>query len=118
MHSHADISKLSESRKENEALFFPFSAFAIKEFIEKKGNEPHILKLKYLGKYIDDFKDNKRNINMEQNLPNNNFKNLFSKSGLIDKKTNINDLKIKDFSEKGLYSKSGLNEETLTSALL
>ena len=110
LHSHADISKLSESRKENEALFFPFSAFAIKEFIEKKGNEPHILKLKYLGKYIDDFKDNKRNINMEQNLPNNNFKNLFLKSGLIDKKTNINDLKIKDFSEKGLYSKSGLNE--------
>ena len=37
---------------------------------------------------------------MEQNLPNNDFKNLLEKSGLIDKKTNINDLKIKDFSQE------------------
>ena len=48
---------------------------------------------------------------MEQNLPNNDFKNHFAKSGLIDKKKNINDFKIKDFSKNEHFSNSGLNEK-------
>ena len=76
LHTHADIEKLSFYRNEKEVLFFPFSAFGIKDF-KKKSEKEYELKLDYLGKYIEKFKTDNKFENQNAPLPDNNFKILY-----------------------------------------
>ena len=85
LHTHADIEKLSVF-DEKEVLFFPFSAFAIKDFQkDSPGKHKHELKLEYLGKYEEKFKNDKKLESQNDLLPKNNFKDFLQKSGLVEK---------------------------------
>ena len=86
LHTHADIEKLSVIKKEKEVLFFPFSAFAIKDFYrDQAGKNKYELKLEYLGKYEEKFKNDKKLESQNDLLPKNNFKDFLQKSGLVEK---------------------------------
>ena len=88
--THTDIEKLSFYGKEKEVLFFPFSAFEITEFSPDNKNtvkekEIYIMKLKYFGRFMQDY-ELKKKFNIEKDiLPEPYFKKLFIKSGLIEK---------------------------------
>ena len=85
LHTHADIEKLSVV-EEKEVLFFPFSAFAIKDFYkDSPGKHKYELKLEYLGKYEEKFKNDKKLESQNDLLPKNNFKDFLQKSGLVEK---------------------------------
>ena len=85
LHTHADIEKLSVI-DEKEVLFFPFSAFAIKDFYkDSTGKHKYELKLEYLGKYEEKFKNDKKLESQNDLLPKNNFKDFLQKSGLVEK---------------------------------
>ena len=86
LHTHADIEKLSVVEEEKEVLFFPFSAFAIKDFYkDSTGKHKYELKLEYLGKYEEKFKNDKKLESQNDLLPKNNFKDFLQKSGLVEK---------------------------------
>ena len=71
LHTHADIEKLSVI-DEKEVLFFPFSAFAIKDFYkDSTGKHKYELKLEYLGKYEEKFKNDKKLESQNDLLPEN-----------------------------------------------
>ena len=80
--THADIEKISFFTKEKEVLFFPFSSFEIKDIepITMDNENIYRINLKYLGKYIKEFK------NEEKEIPNSKFKEEIIKSGLIENK--------------------------------
>ena len=85
LHTHADIEKLSVI-DEKEVLFFPFSAFAIKDFYkDSTGKHKYELKLEYLGKYEEKFKNDKKLESQNDLLPENIFKDFLQKSGLVEK---------------------------------
>ena len=86
LHTHVDIEKLSVIEEEKEVLFFPFSAFAIKDFYkDSTGKHKYELKLEYLGKYEEKFKNDKKLESQNDLLPKNNFKDFLQKSGLVEK---------------------------------
>ena len=82
--THADIEELSYFPSEREVLFFPFSAFGIEDFIIDVNNNMNIIKLIYLGRFLKDYELNKKFDIMTSKLPNNDFKDLFRKTGLIE----------------------------------
>ena len=97
--THADIEELSFYKNEKEVLFFPFSAFAIEDFMVDEETKINNIKLTYLGKYIKKFENDKKfNISTDK-LPNTRFKELFKKSGLV-KEDVIDNMKINDISNK------------------
>jgi ubiquitin-protein ligase len=80
--THADIENISIYPKEKEVLFFPFSSFEIKgikkiEFNKKIGYEIQLL---YLSKYLEELKNNKKNIK----IPDSEFKKQILELGLIE----------------------------------
>ena len=77
---------------ENKVLFLPFSVFEVKD-IKNTGNKFEI-KLSYLGKYMDNLKNDK-NIN-DNYIPNNKFKEKINDFGLINNENN----NIKELLEK------------------
>ena len=95
--THADIESFSDF-KEEEVLFFPFSAFGINNFSYNYQKNRYELQLIYLGKYI---KNNQFKA-MTDKLPDNNFKTLFNKAGLIKKEPeyNLDEIKIKEIANK------------------
>ncbi len=102
--THGDIEKISYFPKEKEVLFFPFSAFEIKEIREISINNVRCyqINLLYLGKYlINNLKD-------EMTIPDSEFKMELFKSWLIEKdsvgKPNFLFEKYKEYKE-GLKSK-------------
>jgi hypothetical protein len=89
--THSDIEEISFFKDEKEVLFFPFSAFEIKEIKEKLKDNKIIfeIKLLYLGKYVKEFKQNKEFIESENIIPNSEFKKQIVQIGLINQ-DNIN----------------------------
>ena len=83
--SHCETSQVSLFPNEREVLFFPFSAFEIKEINEKKidGKDVYEIKLLYLGKYIKDIENSKNEIS----LPDSEFKKQLMDLGLIKKES-------------------------------
>ena len=56
LNTHADIENISIFPGEGEVLFFPFSSFGIEQIEQVQVNpERYNLRMKYLGKYIQDF---------------------------------------------------------------
>ena len=99
INTHADIENISIFPEEREVLFFPFSSFGI----EKIEQDPVIperynLRMKYLGKYIQDFIKDKKFIEMEKLIPKTKFKDGLEKFGLVkEEKTNtFKEMKVKD----------------------
>ena len=73
--SHADIEKLSMFPEEREVLFFPFSSFEIKNIKEVHNNNiDYEIELLYLGKYLKEFKKDKKLIEKENIIPDSEFK--------------------------------------------
>ena len=85
--THSDIEEISFFKEEQEVLFFPFSAFEIKEIKEKLKNNKKIfeIKLLYLGKYLNELKNNKNLVEIANEIPDNKFKKEILDSGLIQK---------------------------------
>ena len=85
--THADIEKISFYPIEKEVLFFPFSAFKIKEMNEKKDKEEIIyeIKLIYLNKYLEGLEKFNTEINLDKTIPKTDYTEILEKSGLIEK---------------------------------
>ena len=82
--SHADIEKLSMFPEEREVLFFPFSSFEIKNIKEVHNNNiDYEIELLYLGKYLKEFKKDKKLIEKENIIPDSEFKKQIVQFGLI-----------------------------------
>ena len=108
LHTHVDIEKLSVIEEEKEVLFFPFSAFAIKDFYkDSTGKHKYELKLEYLGKYEEKFKNDKKLESQNDLLPENIFKDFLQKSGLVEKD------KIETMTVSGLKKESKNYEKNL-----
>ena len=87
--THADIEKISFFPREKEVLFFPFSAFKIKEMNEKKVKEEVIyeIKLIYLNKYLEGLEKFNTEINLDKTIPKTKYTEFLEESGLIEKMT-------------------------------
>ena len=85
--THADIENISFFAHEKEVLFFPFSAFEVKNVIEKNFGEEKIyeIRLLYLGKYLEDIKNDKNLILKENKIPDSEYKTQLIESGLFKK---------------------------------
>jgi len=85
--THADIEKISFFPREKEVLFFPFSAFKIKEMNKKNVKEEEIyeIKLIYLNKYFEGLKRLTTEINLDKTIPKTDYTEILEKSGLIEK---------------------------------
>ena len=95
LNTHTDIEELSSFHDEREVLFFPFSAFGITDFEFDTAKKRHIMKLIYLGRFIKNTEDNTKFDIKKDELPEQYFKTLFEKSGLIDQKK-IKEMKVRD----------------------
>ena len=101
--THVDIEDISFSPLEKEVLFLPFSSFEIKEISKSDENENiYKIKLKYLGKYLKDSQNDKNLSDNSKCLPNSEFQDEITKTGLINKETienkSIKEM-FKDFNE-------------------
>ena len=87
--THVDIEYISFSPFEKEVLFLPFSSFEIKDIKEISIDNEKIynLKLKYLGKYLEASKKDKNIIQKAAYIPNSEFKDEITKTGLVNKET-------------------------------
>ena len=101
--THADIEKISFYPIEKEVLFFPFSAFKIKEMNEKKVKEEvkikemnekkvkeeiiYEIKLIYLNKYLEGLEKFNTEINLDKTIPKTKYTEFLEESGLIEKMT-------------------------------
>ena len=99
--THADIEKISFYPIEKEVLFFPFSAFKIKEMNEKKVKEEvkikemnekkdkeetfYEIKLIYLNKYLEGLEKFNTEINLDKTIPKTKYTEFLEESGLIEK---------------------------------
>ena len=85
--THSDIEEISFYEKEKEVLFFPFSGFEIKEINEKLKDNKIIfeIKLLYLGKYLNELRNNKNLVEIANEIPDFKFKKEILDSGLIQK---------------------------------
>jgi len=77
--THCDIEKISMYPEEKEVLFFPFSSFEIQDINEIMNDKEKIyeIKLLYLGKYLKEIE------NLDENIPDSDFKKEMIESGLI-----------------------------------
>ena len=105
--THGDIEHISYFPEEKEVLFFPFSAFEIKEINPIKIGEKTIyeIKLLYLGKYLKDIEKDKNLVKKENKLPNSEFKKHILEFGLIKAEKVENMTTKKLFEEFLKYSK-------------
>ena len=86
LNTHCDLESISVYPLEKEVLFFPFSAFEIKELKEISINNEkcYQIKLLYLGKYLKELNNNKKDENI---IPDSEFKNQLLEFGLLGKDT-------------------------------
>ena len=84
LNTHCDLESISVYPREKEVLFFPFSAFEIKELKEMSINNEkcYQIKLLYLGKYLKELNNNKKDENI---IPDSEFKNQLLEFGLLGK---------------------------------
>jgi len=83
--THADlhIDNISVFDKEEEVLFFPFSSFSVDDI--KPVNNIYYIELNYLGKYLQDIKNDEKFKKKEEIiLPDSEFKKEITKSHLIE----------------------------------
>ena len=92
--THGDIENISVFKKEKEVLFFPFSSFELKEIkeIEKNGSQIYEIKLLYLGKYIKEIENDKNIVELENKIPDSQFRKQIVEIGLI-REEDINNTK-------------------------
>jgi len=86
--THTDIEKLSIFNSEKEVLFFPFSPFEIKEINVIKSDEDDKtfeVRLFYLGKYLKEIEKDVNIVEIENQLPDSEFKKQIIELGLIKK---------------------------------
>ena len=107
--THGDIEKISFYPNEKEVLFFPFSAFEIKEIEEiyiddEKGYQ---IKLLYLGKYLREIENNKNIIIEGSKIPDCEFKKQLCEFGLIEPE------RIENINTKKLYNEYRKYEEEI-----
>ena len=84
--THSDIENLSYFENEKEVLFFPFSSFEIIEITETKNNDNNLIyeiRLKYIGKYLQEIKNDKDIIEKAKKIPDSKFKEQILDLGLI-----------------------------------
>jgi len=107
--THADIEIISYFPGEKEVLFFPFSSFEIKEIKETNIGEEkeYEIRLLYLGKYLKEIENNKNIINIENKIPDSEFKKQLCEFGLIEPE------KIKNINTKTLYNEHKKYEEEI-----
>ena len=100
--THGDIEEISFLPSEKEVLFFPFSSFEIKEIKEILKGKQYEIKLLYLGKYLNDIKNDNKLIINGKKIPDCEFKKQLIGSRLISTKkiNNINLKKLYNFYEK------------------
>jgi hypothetical protein len=91
--THVDAEKLSLISTEREVLFFPFSSFEIKEINLNKEKNIYEIKLLYLAKYFDQYKEELTKF--PKIIPDSEYKNELIKSKLIE----INDIESIDSSK-------------------
>ena len=85
--THTDIESISIFNSEKEVLFFPFSPFEIKAIneLEEDGEIIYEIRLLYLGKYLKQIEKDVNIIEIENELPDSEFKKEILELGLIDK---------------------------------
>jgi len=83
--THTDIENISIFNSEKEVLFFPFSSFEIKEIKGDEDENIYEIRLIYLGKYLKEIEKDINIIEMENELPDTEFKKQILESGLIQK---------------------------------
>ena len=86
--THTDVENISIFNLEKEVLFFPFSSFEIKDIKEIKGDEDeniYEIRLIYLGKYLKEIEKDVNIIEMENELPDSEFKKQILELGLLQK---------------------------------
>ena len=96
--THADIESISNSPNEEEVLFFPFSSFEIKS-IQKYNEEIYQINIFYLGKYLKEFKNDKKFTLKEETIPDSEFKKHLMKSKIV-KPENVQKINIKTIFNK------------------
>ena len=97
--THADIEELSAFQKEEEVLFFPFSAFGIDNIEFDENMNRYNIKLIDLGKFVADFESKKNFKTSTEDIPKSKFKEVLAKSGLVEEER-VNNLKIKEVAEE------------------
>ena len=85
--THTDIENISIFNNEKEVLFFPFSPFEIKTINEigDNGETIYEIRLLYLGKYLKEIEKDVNIVEMENEIPDSEFKKQILELGLIDK---------------------------------
>ena len=85
--TNTDIERISIFGNEKEVLFFPFSPFEIKEVKEIQNEDETIyeVRLLYLGKYLKEIEKDVNIIEIENDIPDSEFKKQILEIGLIDK---------------------------------
>ena len=83
--THTDIEKISVFDTEKEVLFFPFSPFEIKEMKEYEGEDLYEITLLYLGKYLKQIEKDVNIVEIENEIPDSEFKKQIIDLGLIKK---------------------------------
>ena len=85
--THTDVENLSIFNTEKEVLFFPFSPFEIKEIkeIEDEDEKIYEIRLLYLGKYLKEISQDVNITEIENKIPDSEFKKQIVEVGLIDK---------------------------------
>ena len=81
--SHTDIEDISVFNSEKEVLFFPFSPFEIKEIKEIEGENLCEIRLLYIGKYLKEIEKDVNIIELENAIPDSEFKKQIIEIGLI-----------------------------------
>ena len=110
--SHADIEKLSMFPEEREVLFFPFSSFEIKNIKEVHNNNiDYEIELLYLGKYLKEFKKDKKLIEKENIIPDSEFKKQIVQFGLIKQENVEKSKNIRQLINKYEQYKDNINKK-------
>ena len=81
--THADLEGISYFGNEKEVLFFPFSPFEIKGFQEIEDENRYEVRLLYLGKYLKEIEKDINIIELENEVPDSEFKKQIIDLGLI-----------------------------------
>ena len=83
--THTDMESISFFSSEKEVLFFPFSPFEIKSIKEIEGENLYEIRILYLGKYLKQIEKDVNIIEIENEIPDSEFKKQIIELGLIDK---------------------------------
>ena len=81
--THSDLENISYYDNEKEVLFFPFSPFEIKGIQEIEDENRYEVRLLYLGKYLKEIEKDVNIIDIENEIPDSEFKKQIIDLGLI-----------------------------------